>query len=162
MDAMTSGVIQAFVSTVRDRHDDMRSLVGGFPAGGLTWSPGGDAPAIAGLVLHVLDVERYLTAIATGHDIGWTGTRGTRIDEEASESELLAAIDDIDRTLHAGLLAITEGDLASPAPGGALTVGQALVEDLDHVATHLGQMQLTRHLFEVSHPAAPRMYEHWR
>jgi len=41
-------------------------------------------------------------------------------------------------------------------------VGQALVEDLDHVATHLGQMQLTRHLFEVSHPAAPRTYEHWR
>jgi hypothetical protein len=157
MSSPTATMLRGLASTTRDRHDDMRALVRGLPRGGLTWSPGDGAPTIAGLTLHVLDVEGYLAALAAGEPTGWTGERGTRIEEEATEAELMASIDEVDRRLAQGLAGLI--DEPDRLVDETLT---ALVDDLDHVATHLGQMQLTRHLYEAAHPDAPRTYEHWR
>lgn len=152
---------RALLTTTRERHEDMANLVRGLPGGGLTWSPGGNAPALAGLALHILDVERYLVALASGQDIEWTGEDGSRILEEATEGELLAAIDETDRQLTEALEHASEERLAANQPGETRTVGEALVEDLDHSAVHLGQMQLTRNLYEAAHPDEPRTYDHW-
>ena len=146
-------VIAALVSTTRDRHEDLRNLVRGLPEGGLTWAPGRGAPAIAGLVLHVLDVEQHVACMVEGVDDGWTGEHGTRIMEAAGEAELLATIAEVGRRL--------ETDLEGLTAGRAAEVGADVVEDLDHVAVHVGQLQLTRNLFEAAHPDAPRTYDHW-
>jgi uncharacterized damage-inducible protein DinB len=152
---------RALLTTTHERHEDMANLVRGLPGGGLTWSPGGNAPALAGLALHILDVERYLVALASGQDIEWTGEDGSRILEEATEAELVAAIDETDRQLTKALERVSEERLSATQPGETRTVGEGLVEDLDHSAVHLGQMQLTRNLFEAAHPDAPRTYDHW-
>jgi hypothetical protein len=39
---------------------------------------------------------------------------------------------------------------------------EALLEDLDHCALHHGQAQLTRNVWEATHPDMPTAYEHWR
>src|SRR6185312_14537364 len=83
-----SAVVRALHSTTRDRHEDLANLVRGLPEGGLTWTPAPDAPAIAGLTLHVLDVERHVASLIEGIDDGWTGERGTRILEAADEAQL--------------------------------------------------------------------------
>jgi DinB superfamily len=154
-------LLSGLIVTSSERHDDMANLVRGLPAGALTWSPGGDAPALAGLALHVLDVERYLVAIASGEQIEWSGQDGSRIHDEASEHELVAAIAEMGRLLGQALERAADARLSELQPGGTGTVGAALVEDLDHVAVHVGQMQLTRNLYEVAHPEAPRTYDHW-
>jgi len=150
------------LSTTRDRHEDMIALVGRLPEGALAWSPAADAPTLAGLALHILDVERYVLSVAVGEDIGWTGERGTHIGDVASEEELVAAIDTADRWFVGAFEALTEERLAADTVDGCTTVGEAIVEDLDHVAVHQGQMQLTRHLYEGAHPEVPATYEHWR
>jgi DinB superfamily len=154
--------LRGLLTTTSERHEDMINLVRGLPAGGLTWSPAPDAPAIAGIVLHILDVEGYLVSLAEGTDIGWTGERGSRIHEAAGEDELVGAIDQMDQRLRAALEAVAEERLSSVQPGDERTVAEALIEDLDHSAVHIGHLQLTRQLFEQAHPDAPRTYEHWR
>ena len=155
-------LVRALMSTTRDRHEDMRALVQGLADGGLTWSPAEDAPALAGLALHILDVERYVVSVATGEEMGWTGERGTHIRDAATEDDLVAAIEEMDRRIAAALGRLTNEHLAALTAAGDTTVGEAILEDLDHVAVHVGQMQLTRHLYEAAHPDQPRTYEHWR
>ena len=147
--------VRAVLSTTHDRHLDMTRLVAGLPPEGLAWVPADGASALAGLTLHILDVERYLTALVTGEDIGWTGELGTRIDETAAEQELVAAIEARDEELTAALEGLVADRWAS-------SLGGDLLEDLDHVAAHHGQMQLTRNLYEAAHPEVSGMYEHWR
>ena len=160
MDALPP-MFRALLTTTHDRHEDMVALVRGLPGEALAWSPADDAPALAGLALHILDVERYLLSVAVGEDIGWRGERGTHIEDVATEHELVGAIQETDRSLVEAFSALTDERLAAEAPIDGITVGEAIVEDLDHVAMHHGQMQLTRHLYEAAHPDAPATYEHW-
>ena len=152
--AGTPPALGALLSITRDRHRDMADLVRGLPGEGLRWVPADGASTLAGLTLHILDVERYLTALVTGEDIGWTGELGTRIHETAAEHELVAAIAARDEELR-DALARLDADRWSSLAGD-------LLEDLDHVAVHVGQMQLTRNLYEAAHPEAAGEYEHWR
>jgi DinB family protein len=147
-------VLRALLSTTRDRHEDLVNLVRGLPDGGLVWTPAPGTPAIAGLVLHVLDVEQHVAFLIEGIDDGWTGERGTRILEAADEEALLALISEVGGRLQV--------DLEALSADRAGTVGADVVEDLDHVAVHVGQLQLTRNLFEAAHPNAPGTYKHWR
>ena len=62
-------VVRAMLGTTHDRHLDLAGLVGGLPDEALAWTPCADAPALAGLVLHILDVEGHLVAIAAGRTI---------------------------------------------------------------------------------------------
>jgi len=146
--------VGALRSTTQDRHRDMTNLVRGLPREALAWVPADGASSLAGLTLHILDVERYLTALVTGEDIGWTGELGTRIQETAADHELVAAIAARDEELGDALERL-DADRWSSLAGD-------LLEDLDHVAVHLGQMQLTRNLYEAVHPEAAGEYEHWR
>jgi DinB family protein len=147
--------LRALLGTTHDRHEDMTNLVRGLPEDALAWTPAEGASAMAGIVLHILDVESYLASVATGEDIGWTGERGSHIHDRATEAALVAAIEDVDTRVKRAFGALTTERFES-------SIGAALVEDLDHVAGHLGQLQLTRNLYEAAHPDAPRTYEHWR
>jgi len=150
------------LSTAQDRHVDLAALVAGLPDHALTWTPCADAPALAGLVLHILDVEGHLAAIAAGEDDHWAGENGSHILDSATAAELRDAIFDRDAGMRAVFASIDGARLGASAPGGGHTLGEALLEDLDHCAIHHGQAQLTRNLWEAAHPDAPRTYEHWR
>jgi hypothetical protein len=113
-------------------------------------------------VLHVLDVEGHLAAIAAGEDDHWSGENGTHILDRATAAELRDAIADLDARMRPAFASIDDTRLEASAPGGDRSLGEALLEDLDHCAIHHGQAQLTRNLWEAAHPDAPRTYEHWR
>ena len=150
------------LSTTHDRHLDLAALVTDLPDDALAWTPCVDAPALAGLVLHILDVEGHLTAMAAGEDDHWAGENGSHILDSATAAALRIAIADADARTKLGLASIDDARLEASAPGGDRPLGEALLEDLDHCAIHHGQAQLTRNLWEAAHPDAPRTYEHWR
>jgi Protein of unknown function (DUF664) len=155
-------VVRAMLGTTHDRHEDLAALVTGLPDDALAWTPCADAPALAGLVLHILDVEGHLAAIAAGEDDHWAGENGSHILDSATGAALRDAIFDLEARMRAMFASIDNARLEASAPGGGQTLGQALLEDLDHCAIHHGQAQLTRNLWEAAHPDAPRTYEHWR
>jgi hypothetical protein len=155
-------LLRGLLTTAHERHVDMLNLVAGLPVGALDWRPGPDAASLAGLSLHILDVEEYLARLAAGEHTEWTGENGSRMDETAEEQQLVSEILRVDGLLRAALEGVTSERLAEHQPGEERTVGEALVEDLDHSAMHYGHMQLTRHLFELAHPDIEPTYEHWR
>ena len=155
-------LLRGLLTTTRERHVDMANLVSGLPPEGLDWQPFPESASLAGLALHILDVEDYLAALASGDATEWSGENGSRMDETRSAEELLREIERVDGRLVEALEQVTLQRLSAPQPGERRTVGQALVEDLDHSAMHYGHMQLTRHAWEVAHPGAPLTYAHWR
>jgi uncharacterized damage-inducible protein DinB len=156
-----SSVVRSILSTTQDRHADLAALIDGLGDDDLTWTPCDGAPALAGLVLHILDVEGHLAAIAVGEDDHWTGENGSHILDTASLDDLRKAIDDADARVRTVFATLDHERLESPVSDGQRLV-EALLEDLDHCALHHGQAQLTRNLWEAAHPEAPRTYEHWR
>jgi hypothetical protein len=68
----------------------------------------------------------------------------------------------VDLALKHALESVSPARLDAMQPGGERTVGSMLVEDLDHSAMHYGQVQLTRHLYELAHPELASTYQHWR
>jgi hypothetical protein len=139
----------------------MLNLVSGLPDGALDWRPAEDAASLAGLALHILDVEEYLAGLAAGEDPDWAGENGSRMDESLPPESLMAEIERVDARLKAAI----EGSAAFAqdlSAGEARRVGEALLEDMDHCAMHYGHMQLTRHLWEAANPGFGSGYQHWR
>ena len=155
-------LLRGLLTTTHERHTDMANLVAGLPEGALDWRPFADAASLAGLALHILDVEEYLAGLARGEAPEWQGENGSRMDEAADEEQLLAEITRVDAVLLRSLEGIAAETLLALQPGGSRSVGEALAEDLDHSAMHYGHMQLTRHAWEAAHPQAPPSYAHWR
>jgi hypothetical protein len=141
----------ALIATTRERHKDMTNLVTGLPADALDWRFALDAASLAGLCLHIVDVEGHVARLALREQHHWPGANGSRMQESATEQALRDEIERVDTLLL--------GALERCGPGG---LSADVVEDLDHCAMHYGQMQLTRHLWESSHPGQGETYSHWR
>lgn len=155
-------LLRGLLTAGRERHEDMANLVRGLPDGAFDWRPAPEAPSIAGLVLHIADVEAFIARVAGGSGEVWQGVNGSRMDEQAGEAALIAAIAAVDAAIAGVLSSLSPGRLSEPQPGEERTIGEMLVEDLDHSAMHYGQLQLTRHLWEAAHPQWPSDYVHWR
>jgi hypothetical protein len=155
-------LLAGLLTTTHERHTDLVALVSGVPPGGLTWVPGPEAAHISGLVMHILEVEEYLARVAADEEVEWAGTNGSSMDVALDEAGLVARITEVDGLLKQALEQVPAERLGAMQPGGDRTVGSMLVEDLDHSAMHYGQVQLTRHLYELANPEFRSRYEHWR
>jgi hypothetical protein len=155
-------LVVGLLTTTHERHMDLVALVSNLPPGALSWSPGPAAAHISGLVMHILEVEEYLARVASGDEVEWAATNGSSMDVELDALALGARIAEVDSRLKRALEAVSQERLVALQPGGDRTLGSMLVEDLDHSAMHYGQVQLTRHLYELAHPDFQSSYEHWR
>ncbi|MEX0782306.1 MAG: DinB family protein, partial [Dehalococcoidia bacterium] len=153
-------LLSGLLTTAHERHMDLIALVSDLAAEALEWAPGPEAAHISGLVMHILEVEEYLAAVASGQDVEWAGTNGSSMDIAVEAPDLVERVTSVDASLKAALATIPRGRLDTMQPGGDRTVGSMLMEDLDHSAMHYGQVQLTRHLYELAHPEFASGYEH--
>ena len=154
---------RGLLDTTHERHWDMTQLVSGLPDEALDWLPAPFSASLAGLVLHIVDVETHVARLALGEpEPDWTGGNGSRMTESVDYEGLRTAIDGADELLKGALSRITDARLAVRSSEDAQSIGEAVVGDLDHVAMHHGQLQLTRHLWEAEHPEWPSLYQHWR
>ena len=155
-------LIAGLINVAHETHQDMIALVRGVDVEGLKWMPINRVTAhLSGLVLHVLEVEDYLSALAEGSDEPWTRPLGSSNDLVMRDTDLIARIEATDQRLKRSVGLITEERLRALVPGGERTVGEAIIEDLAHSSLHLGQMQLTRQLMVQSIPLPFPPYEHW-
>lgn len=155
-------LVAGLLTTLHERHVDMADLVGGLPAGALDWRPGPEMNSLAGLALHILEDEEFVARVAAGESLSWHGENGSSLELTADEARVVAAIEAVDALLKQVLPGLPAARYGDTQPGEDRTIGSALIEEFDHSAMHYGQMQLTRHLFELAHPRAPTTYKHWR
>jgi hypothetical protein len=155
-------LVRGLLTVAHERHMDLIALVQGLPSGGLKWTPGPGSAHISGLVMHILEVEEYLSSVAAGRDVEWASTNGSSMDVAVDERALVERITEVDAALKEAMQEMPAERLEVLQPGSDRSVGSMLVEDLDHSAMHYGQVQLTRHMYELAHPEFVTRYEHWR
>jgi uncharacterized damage-inducible protein DinB len=145
-----------FVTLLEKRHHNILEAIEGLPAEALDWIPGADMNSISVLITHLTGAERYWIGDVAAqesshrdrdaefrvHDVGldFLETRMTDNIEYARTTLKNFTLEDLHATRT------TRDD-------ETVTVAWALLHAMEHTTLHLGQIQLTRQLWEQRNPA---------
>jgi uncharacterized damage-inducible protein DinB len=141
-------IFAAYLERLETLHADLARALEGLPPAALDWSPAPDANSIAVLVAHIAGSERFWI----GEKAGGIAADRDRASEFRTHSTDAAALrqmlDDSLSQARAVLATLTLDDLPRPAGVFADTqpidVAWALWHELEHVAMHVGHIQMTR------------------
>jgi uncharacterized damage-inducible protein DinB len=141
-----------FFDRFHEMHTDLAKAVEGLPTEALDWVPGSEMNSINVLIIHLTEAERYwIGAVALGeptrrdrdeeflvHGLGVDELKKRLLGEDNFAREALAhfSLDDLEQMR------------VSLRNKKTFSVGWCLTHALEHTALHLGQIQLTRQLWE--------------
>lgn len=138
--------------TLKALHSDMQFLIKGVPSAGLNWQPGANTNALWALTLHTLGTTLHLLATAADIEPRWQEwQRATELAATGDDPGLLLrAIRNMDDFLDKVFSVLeeespeTERDwLGKPKP-----VSYLVAHAVEHAGRHVGQMELTRQLWD--------------
>ncbi|MDO8611412.1 MAG: DinB family protein [Dehalococcoidia bacterium] len=148
-----------FLTSARDllrrARDDTRAAIEGLPPDALNWRPAGDdTNSIAVLVTHSLTSTRWWLSVAVDEPPP-ERDRDSEFEASARDAgELLALVDGlfeeclslVDKSRSVDWSALrSQGDPGRDTP---LFAAWALLHALEHLREHVGQMSLTRQMWE--------------
>lgn len=155
---MSDPMIVAAQEMLRTATDDLRPAVEDAPAAALNWKPGGDdTNSIAVLGVHVMHSTRMWLSVATGAALPDRNRDSEFVATTGSASELQGFIDDYAGQCDKLLQSAADVDWSAmrethprPRPGASqqVTSAWALLHAFEHLREHIGQMLLTRQLWE--------------
>ena len=149
---------QEYLKILQTCHTDILKAVDGLPSTALDWVPGKEMNSINVLVFHLTGAEQYWISDVTAQ-------KPTSRDRDAEfkvhgvdVSVLKKRLED-NLTFAASVLETLnltdmESPRISPRDGREVTVAWALLHALEHSMLHLGQIQLTRQLWEQKEQAS--------
>lgn len=133
-------------------HGDIERVLQDLPQEALDWKPGEDMNSLGVLAFHVAGAERYWLGDVLA---GESSNRNREVEfytQDVTEAELKARLSsslDFSRNVLDGLKLPDLHELrVSPRDGRQFSVGWVLNHALDHIALHLGHMQVTRQFWE--------------
>ncbi len=143
-----------YLNILQTCHTDILKALDGLSPAALDWIPGPDMNSISVLVFHLTGAERYWIGDVAAQD-------PTARDRDAEFKVHEVGVDVLKKRLtdnmeyeRAALEKLAIQDLettrVSPRDGREFTVAWALIHALEHSTLHLGQIQLTRQLWEQS------------
>jgi uncharacterized damage-inducible protein DinB len=133
-------------------HADLARAINGLPAEALDWVPGPEMNSISILVVHLVGAESYwIGAVALGEptdrvreeEFAVKGLGTDELKRRLTAAELYAR-----NALARFSLPDLEAIRKSPRNEKTFSVGWCLAHALEHTALHLGQIQLTRQLWD--------------
>ncbi len=142
-------------AVLRAAHDDMRAAIDGLPTDALNWRPTHkDTNSIAVLAIHSLTSTRHWLCVAVDEPLP-SRDRDTEFEATARKpAELLHFVD----TATAVCLSLVDKDRVvdwsalrhhwDPGRDDKLFAAWALLHALEHLREHVGQISLTRQLWE--------------
>jgi uncharacterized damage-inducible protein DinB len=146
-----------YLNNLQELHDDIRAALQGLPQAALDWAPGPDTNSLSVLVVHLTGAERYwIGDVVAGEPSARDREAEFRVQGWSIEALLQRLSGNetfAQRVLGSLNLPELETKRISPRNGRESTVAWALCHALKHTALHLGQIQLTRQLWEQGHPA---------
>ncbi len=133
-------------------HAEIEQVLDGLPQGALEWVPGDGMNSLGVLAYHVAGAERFWIGDVVAGDPSNRDReaefRTQGIDAESLKERLSASLS-YSRAVLEGL---SLHDLltmrTSPRDGRQFSVGWALAHALEHIAVHLGHMQVTRQVWK--------------
>ena len=133
-------------------HQQMKEVIAGLPVEALNWVPGKEMNSIAVLVTHTCGAQRFWIETMAG-DAESDRVRAKEFAvERATEAELLDLLDDTLAHSRTALEQLTLDALTGAKYGEPweryFRRGWSLLHALEHTASHVGHMQITRQLWE--------------
>lgn len=144
-------IFEAYLNCLEELHAHMQAAITGLPPEALDWSPGPEMNSLAVLATHVAGSERYWVGEVAGGDPAHRDRPAEFRMHGQDEAGLLAQLETSLAHSRATLAKLTLADLERTHPAGdrgEVSLAWALFHNLEHIGTHLGQMQLTRQLWE--------------
>ena len=141
-----------YLNILQTCHADILKALDGLPPAALDWILGPDMNSISVLVFHLTGAERYWIGDVAAQDPTVRDRDAEFKVDEVSVDVLKKRLTDNMEYERAALEKLTIQDLettrVSPRDGREFTVAWALLHALEHDTLHLGQIQLTRQLWE--------------
>lgn len=141
-----------YLSLLQNCHNDIHKALDGLTPAALDWSPGQDMNSISVLIIHLTGAERYwIGDVAAGEPSDRDREAEFKVKNlgtDALKKRLDATLNHANTALEKLTLSDLEASRVSPRDGREFTVGWALLHALEHSTLHLGQIQLTRQLWE--------------
>jgi uncharacterized damage-inducible protein DinB len=147
---------QDYLQRLADLHQDILDAIENLPPEAMDWTPlhetSSDMNSINVLVTHLCGAERFwIGDVASGDPSGRVRLQEFQV-RGMNASVLADKIDTATKYAQAMLAKMSIDDLAeegsSPGDDKTFTVGWALLHALEHTATHLGHIQITRQLWD--------------
>lgn len=159
--------VQHYLERIEDLRGQVRDLIADLPVEALNWRPieGSDDHAtnsLAVIAAHVAGSEHFWIAEVIG---GYPATRDRDaefVTEVSGAAELLQRLDATGAETRSVLPALSVADLddTRQASGRVVPVRWVILHVIDHMALHLGHMQLTYQLWQGGTGAdAPRWFQ---
>ena len=142
----------SYLDLLQDCHNGILQALVGLPQTALDWIPGPDMNSIAVLLAHITGSERYwigdIAAQETSNRDRDAEFRVRGVDVDVFRKRLADNLEYARNVLEKMSLEDLESSRVSPGNGREYTVAWALIHALEHAALHLGQIQITRQLWE--------------
>lgn len=145
-----------YINLLQQRHNEILEALEGLPSEALDWSPGPDMNSISVLVFHLTGAERYWIGDVAAQDPTPSGRERDaefRVHDVGMDLLKKSLADNLEyarNALEKFTIQDLETTLISARDGRKFTVTWALLHALEHTTLHLGQIQLTRQLWEQS------------
>ncbi len=140
-----------YLDLLQDCHDKILQALDGLPAEALDWSPGPEMNSISVLVTHLTGAERFWIGDVANQDSSNRNRAAEFQVHDVGLENLKKRLDDsLAYTRNAAENSrLQELEVKRVTPDGREhTVTWALLHALEHSMLHLGQIQLTRQLWE--------------
>jgi uncharacterized damage-inducible protein DinB len=141
-----------YIDLLQQRYDEIFEALEGLPSDALDWSPGPDMNSISVLVFHLTGAERYWIGDVAAQDPKERDRDAEFRVHDVGMDVLKKRLTDNLEYARSALSNFTVHDLEttriSARDGRTFTVAWALLHALEHTTLHLGQIQLTRQLWE--------------
>jgi len=142
---------EALFERFHDLHVEIRNDLQALPPEALDWIPGHEMNSVAVIITHLTGAERFLIGDVVMQDPSNRNRDAEFLVKGLTKDDLVRRLDDTEAYIKTALEKLTLEDLASerlhPRHGNQVKVAWALLHALDHVATHLGHIQMTAQLW---------------
>ena len=148
----------SYLDLLQDCHNGILEALEGLSQDGLDWIPGRDMNSIAVLLAHITGSERYwIGDIAVQESSNRNRDAEFRVhgvEVDAFRKRLADNLEYARNVLEKMSIEDLESARLSPNNEREYTVAWALLHALEHATSHLGQIQITRQLWEQSKETA--------
>jgi len=140
-----------YLNLLQDCHNSILEALEGLPPAALDWTPGPDMNSISVLVFHLTGAERYWIGDVAAQDPAERDRdaefRVHDVEMDVLKKRLANNLEYARSTLNKFTIQDLE-TMRVTASGREYTTVWALLHALDHATLHLGQIQITRQLWE--------------
>ena len=141
-----------YLNLLHERHNEILEALEGLPSAALDWSPGAEMNSISVLIFHLTGAERYWIGDVAAQDPKQRDrdaeVRVRNVEIDVLKQRLADNLEYARNALNHFTIQDLEATRRSARDGRAFTVAWALLHALEHTTLHLGQIQLTRQLWE--------------